>query len=96
MNDDEQLRFSCLSEAVRAFGGTGIQTPDLVSVANKFYEFVKGADKRRWTTGAMLGFLAQAYDEAVPDGASGFVAANAIADFMKSHGFAIVLWSTER
>lgn len=46
MNNDEQLRFNCLSEAVRTFCGTGAQTPDIMAAASKFYEFVKGAEKR--------------------------------------------------
>jgi len=38
----------------------------------------------------MIGFLAQAFDEAVPEGATGMEAAKAIAAFLNAAGYAIV------
>lgn len=43
-----------------------------------------------WGPKTMLGFLAQAFDEGVPEGATGFDAARAIALFMQERGFVIV------
>lgn len=38
----------------------------------------------------MISYLAQAIDEAIPEGATGMAAAEAVADFMEKSGFRIV------
>lgn len=44
MSDEQQLRATCISEAIRAHGHASTTPKEIVEAAKRYLDFIKGAD----------------------------------------------------